>query len=158
MCTYAFSLHLPSPLLVRGYGYNFKRRYEWDLFYELLSIKQPRTMLQNIETTLQSYREMANRNTKKGPEGQGCAVWRAHSLYFYVVTNLQKTLWRIPSIQAFVILTRPSLPLWAYVIYGWPPSGGTFDSLFWKNNKNYLFWYQQELQIHFVNATKFCIT
>ena len=38
-----------------------------DIFCELLSIKEPQATLQNKETTVQSYRKMANQNTKKSP-------------------------------------------------------------------------------------------
>ena len=34
----------------------------------LLSIKEPQTTLQTKETTIQSYQEMLNQNTKKSPE------------------------------------------------------------------------------------------
>ena len=38
-----------------------------DVFCELLSIKEPQTVLQNKETTAQSYRKILNQNTKKSP-------------------------------------------------------------------------------------------
>ena len=36
----------------------FQKRYDRDVFSELLSVKEPQTMLQNKETTVQNYREM----------------------------------------------------------------------------------------------------
>ena len=36
----------------------FQKRYDRDVFCELLSIKEPQTMLQKKETTAQNYREM----------------------------------------------------------------------------------------------------
>ena len=40
-----------------------------DIFYELLSIKEPQTTLQNKETIVESYQLMSNQNTKKRPGG-----------------------------------------------------------------------------------------
>ena len=44
-----------------------------DIFCELLSIKEPQTILQNKETTVQSYRKMSNQNNQKEPWDQVCA-------------------------------------------------------------------------------------
>ena len=40
------------------------RRYDRDIFCELLSFKEPQTTLQNKETDVQSYQKMSNQNTK----------------------------------------------------------------------------------------------
>ena len=60
MCTYAFSLH-PFPL-VRAF---FKENVT-DAFCNLLSIKEPQ-ILQNKETTVQSYWKMLDEDIKKSP-------------------------------------------------------------------------------------------
>ena len=62
-CTYAFSMHLPSPST--SIQVLFLKEDMTDIFSELLSIKEPQRMLQNKEIALQSYRKMSNQNTKK---------------------------------------------------------------------------------------------
>ena len=65
-----FSLHriLPST----STRIIFFKEHLTDIFCELLSIKEPQTMLQNKETTVQSYQKMLNLSTKKSPGVQGC--------------------------------------------------------------------------------------
>ena len=143
-CSYAFSLYPSS--LIRAYGYYFLKKI-WERYCELLPIKEPQTTLQNKETTVQNYWKIWNQNTKKIP-GLDFALFNCtremgmHNFgylnswlslfYFYFVTN-PRNLWRMyvyswtsPSpvlptlIQANTFLAGISLPLQAYVHYGWP--------------------------------------
>ena len=77
-----------------------------DIFYELLSIREPQTTLKNKDTTAQSYREMLNQNiTEKSPgiefahfnctremgiDHFGYLNSSIFLFYFYFVTNLPK--------------------------------------------------------------------
>ena len=87
---------------------------DWDIFCELLSIKEPQTNLQNKETTVQSYRKTSNQNTKKSPgiefalfncagkmrkDNFGYLNSSLFLFYFYFVTNL-----RIKKIVSYVRL------------------------------------------------------
>ena len=70
-CIYAFSLQpiLPSTSV----WIIFSKDDLTDIFCELLSFKGPQTMLQNEETTVQSYQKIFSLKTKKSPGDQGCA-------------------------------------------------------------------------------------
>ena len=141
-CTCAFSLH-PSPQDERT-DFIFEVRYDRDILYELLSIKEPERTIQNKETIVQSYWKMSDQNTKKIPgsrlrfltvwerwEWIIFAVWIAHFHYFVLkfVMNLQKKLrltyayrWTFPlrhTSQYAFNWNTPSL-LRGYALYGWP--------------------------------------
>ena len=106
-CTYAFSLDPLCPEYERT-DIIFKRRHDRDIFCELLSIKEPETVLQNKETTLQIYRKMSNQNIKRSPRirfalcrctremGMDNFGYLNSSLYFISVFKgtCKKNLWR----------------------------------------------------------------
>ena len=98
-------------------------------------------MLQNKETTVQRYQKILNQNTRKNPgievalfnftgdmgiDNFGCLT-SSFAFFFYFVMNLQKEkiMWRALTadppplpIRASALLTWPSVPLRAYVLYG----------------------------------------
>ena len=101
-----------------------------DIFCELLSIKEPQTMLQIREITVQSYRKMSKPNTKKSLVGR-CAreMWMEN---FGYLNRSLKILWRtytyswtspLPPIRVITLLTETtSLPpsertLWMIPIF-----------------------------------------
>ena len=69
MCTYAFSLHLPSPST--SVRILFFKEDMTEIYFVNYCQSKKHTTLQNKETTVQSYQKCLNQNTKKSPGIEG---------------------------------------------------------------------------------------
>ena len=126
----------PFPPYYKHTDIIFQRRYDRDLFCELLSIKEPQTTFQNKETIVQSYQKMSNQNTKKRPETEvvlfnskedkkmnnfGC--WNSSLSLFYLcfVMNLWEKKYVVYTLEAELQLNFPLPYVSHYTFSGTDP-------------------------------------
>ena len=120
-CTYVFSLDPLCPEYQRA-DIIFKRRHDRDIFCELLSIKEPQTVLQNKETI---YKSIGKCRIKipKGALGSSLHFWDVQGRWEWIILAIWIAhfilflSWKKPAKKIYGVCTltaEPSpLPIWA---------------------------------------------